>query len=506
MTSAPEIGSVILRCRDLSKIYGSNYAIKSVNFDLKAGEIHALVGENGAGKSTLSKAVAGAVRPSEGSIELFGAKVELTNPKDALDAGVAMVYQETSLVPTMSVAQNIQLGVESRFIRLRTLNKEIQAHLQSMNFNVDPTALGGSLSAAQRQMVEIARAVYHKARIIIFDEPTATLTPSEKKHFFNLVRDLRRRGTGIIYISHALEEVEKISDRVTIMRDGELIKTGPTSGFTRDEIVRLMVGRETGFVPVRNQVQSTEEKLPAERVLTVENVTMGTVVRNMSFSITKGEVTALFGLVGSGRTEIAKIISGALKRRFINGGRILLGDKLIRYRVPPQAVHDGIAYITEDRKQNGFFDTMSITDNIYSGFLASNAGRKPLVERDKAQKMSKEWTKRLSIRAISGDARVVELSGGNQQKVVIAKSLVQNPKVVIFDEPTQGVDVGAIPEIHKFIRDLADSGVAVLVISSYIPEVMSLGDRILVARRGQVVEEFSAAEATQDKILYAALF
>jgi len=506
MTADPQNGAVILRCAGLSKLYGSNYAIRSVNFDLRAGEIHALVGENGAGKSTLSKAIAGAVRPSEGHIELCGNRADLGSPKDALDAGVAMVYQETSLVPTMSVAQNIQLGIEGRFIRLRTLNKVVQAHLQSMNFNVDPTALGSSLSAAQRQMVEIARAVYHQARIIIFDEPTATLTPSEKKHFFNLIRDLRSRGTGIIYISHALEEVEKISDRVTVMRDGALIKTAPTSSLTRDEIVRLMVGRETSFVPVRNLSPVDETRVPAERVLTVENVTMGTVVRNMSFSITKGEVTALFGLVGSGRTEIAKIISGALKRRFINGGRILLGDKLIRYRVPPQAIRDGIAYITEDRKQNGFFDTMSITDNIYAGFLASRAGKRPFVEREKARKMSQEWTKRLSIRAISGDARVVELSGGNQQKVVIAKSLVQNPKVVIFDEPTQGVDVGAIPEIHKFIRDLADSGVAVLVISSYIPEVMTLGDRILVARRGQVVEEFSAAEVTQDKILYAALF
>ena len=506
MTHASEGGSVILRCHELSKAYGSNYAIKSVDFDLKAGEIHALVGENGAGKSTLSKAIAGAVRPSEGHIELFGRRVDLKNPKEALEAGVAMVYQETSLVPTMSVAQNVQLGIESRFIRLRTLNKVIQAHLQSMNFNVDPTALGGSLSAAQRQMVEIARAVYHRARIIIFDEPTATLTPSEKKHFFNLVRDLRRRGTGVIYISHALEEVEKISDRLTVMRDGRLIKTGPTIGFTRDEIVRLMIGRDASLVPVRDQIPTEGEKLPAERVVTVENVTMGTVVRNMSFSITKGEVTALFGLVGSGRTEIAKIICGAQKRRFTNGGRILLHDKLIRYRVPPQAVRDGIAYVTEDRKQNGFFDTMSITENIYSGFLASMAGRKPFVERATAKRMSDVWTKRLSVRAISGDARVVELSGGNQQKVVIAKSLVQSPKVVIFDEPTQGVDVGAIPEIHKFIRDLADDGVAVLVISSYIPEVMSLGDRILVARRGQVVEEFSAVEATQDKILYAALF
>ena len=506
MTSAPEVGSVILRCCDLSKAYGSNFAIKSVNFDLKAGEIHALVGENGAGKSTLSKSIAGAVRPSEGHIELFGKRVDLVNPKEALGAGVAMVYQETSLVPTMSVAQNVQLGIESRFIRLRTLNKVIQAHLQSMNFNVDPTALGSSLSAAQRQMVEIARAVYHNARIIIFDEPTATLTPSEKKHFFNLIRDLRKRGTGIIYISHALEEVEKISDRVTVMRDGALIKTGPTGSFTRDEIVRLMIGREASFVPVRDQARATGDKAPAERVVTVENVTMGTVVRNMSFSITKGEVTALFGLVGSGRTEIAKIIYGANKRRFTNGGRMLLHDKLIRYRVPPQAIRDGIAYITEDRKQNGFFDTMSITDNIYSGYLASAAGQKPLIEPTVARKLSALWTKRLGVRAISGDARVVELSGGNQQKVVIAKSLVQNPKVVIFDEPTQGVDVGAIPEIHKFIRDLADSGVAVLVISSYIPEVMSLADRILVARRGQVVEEFSSAEATQDKILYAALF
>jgi ABC-type sugar transport system ATPase subunit len=355
-------------------------------------------------------------------------------------------------------------------------------------------------------MVEIARAIYNKARIIIFDEPTASLTPEEIVHFFNLVRDLRGRGVGVIYISHALEESLQISDRVTVLRDGKLVITAPTPQLTREKLVRFMIGREISQTHYSHKEgHAARRRERRTKVLTVENVTMGTTVKNMSFSIYAGEVVGIAGLIGSGRTEVAKIIYGALKRNLINGGTIRLHGRPIRYKVPKQAINDGITYITEDRKLNGFFETMVVDDNVYIGKLATRAGWRFLLSRAMRGKLANYWVERLKISTLQRKAKIVELSGGNQQKVVIAKSLVQDPEIVIFDEPTRGVDVGTIPEIHGQIRRLADEGKAVVVISSYLPEVLSISDRILVARLGRIVAEFDAADATEDKIMYAAI-
>jgi ABC-type sugar transport system ATPase subunit len=495
--------TLLVEMAKVTKTYRGVHAIRDVGFDLRAGEVHALVGENGAGKSTLCKVLAGAVQHSAGELRIAGEPVQFRRPHDALDHGIAMVYQETSLVPTMTAAQNIELGHEKLLTRFRSLNIGAQQLLQSMNFHVDPTAYVSTLGAAKKQMVEIARALRSNARIVIFDEPTASLTPEETLHLFNVIDELRAAGLGIIYVSHALEESLKIADRVTVLRDGERVACLDAKRTDRDEIVRHMVGRSLGTAarPEPRRAPGTRRR----RVLEVENLILGNVVKNMSFSAYAGEVLGIAGLIGSGRTETAKIIAGALKRNRIHGGRVLLNGKPVRYRVPKQAIDDGIAYITEDRKLDGYFETMTIAENLHLGQLASRRGGWWL-SAARRRELAKEWSDRLRIKAINADAKIVELSGGNQQKVVVGKSLVAGPEVVIFDEPTRGVDVGAIEEIHQLIRQLADEGKAVIVISSYLPEVLAVSDRILVTRFGRTVAEFSRAEATQEKIMYAAIF
>src|SRR6202046_2640286 len=494
----------VLRVVNGSKIYGGVHAIENIDFDLYAGEVHGLVGENGAGKSTLCKAIAGAIELTSGEYYVDGKPVNFERPRDALAAGICMVYQETSLVPTMTAAQNIELGNEKLITSFKKLNIQAQQLLQSLNFHIDPATPIGLLGTAKRQMVEIARAVYNDARIIIFDEPTASLTPEEIVHFFNLVRDLRARGVAIIYISHALEESLQISDRITVLRDGRLVITAKTSEMTREKLVRHMVGRDIAQTHYAKARDGNMRHNVTEKVLSVENVTMGLVVKNMSFAVYAGEVVGIAGLIGSGRTEIAKVIYGALKRNLINGGTIKLHGKPIRFRVPKQAINAGICYLTEDRKLNGFFETMRIDDNIYIGKLSTKVGGRFLLSRVTRNKLAAYWVDRLKIAALQRKAKIVELSGGNQQKVVIAKSLVQDPSIIIFDEPTRGVDVATIPEIHAQIRRLAEEGKAVVVISSYLPEILAISDRILVARLGRMVAEFDAATATEDGIMYAA--
>jgi simple sugar transport system ATP-binding protein len=494
---------MILTLRNATKLYAGVPAIEGVDFDLARGEIHALAGENGAGKSTLTKVMAGVVTLTSGVMTVDGAEVAPRTPLEARHLGIGMVFQENSLVPTMTVAQNLFLGQEKFYNRTRGIYIAAQQFLQSLNFDVTPTVTVSALGAAKKQMVEIARAVLHRAKIIIFDEPTATLTPEEKKYFFDLVRDLKKRGVSIVFISHALEEALLLADRITILRDGKHVVTDDASKFDRARIVQAMVGRDlsnTLYGARKMTVRPT-----GARILTIQNLKMAPMVKNNSLSVFAGQITGVFGLVGSGRTETFKVVAGVLKRDFIHGGEILLRDKPVRYLVPAPAVRDGIVYVTEDRKIEGFFETSSIARNIYLGLLSKFPGGRWLLSKREANRVGKSWIERLKVRAIGDQAKVVELSGGNQQKVVIAKSLVQEPELIIFDEPTRGVDVGAIVEIHELINRLADEGKAVVVISSYLPEVMALSDRILVSRAGKVVEEFSALEATEEKIMYAAI-
>ena len=500
MSNTPHI---ILELREATKKYAGVPAIDSVNFQLQQGEIHALLGENGAGKSTLTKVMAGVVQLSSGEMLIEGRPVNLRTPLESHQSGIAMVFQETSLVPTMTVAQNLFLGQEKFFNRLRGIYISAQQFLQSLNFDVDPTATVSLLGAAKKQMVEIARAVLNDARIIIFDEPTASLTPEEKKYFFDLVLNLKARGVSIIFISHALEEALLLADRITVLRDGQHVVTDLKDNFDRARIVQAMVGRDLSQTLYGQK--KTHVRPPGECVLSVRNLRMASMVKNNSLSVFAGQVTGVFGLVGAGRTETFKVVAGLIKRDFFHGGEVLLNGKPVRYRVARQAIQDGIAYITEDRKVEGFFETMSIAQNIYMGLMAKVGSVAGWVSQARTQAVGDHWTRLLNVRAISQEVKVIELSGGNQQKVVIAKSLVQNPDVIIFDEPTRGVDVGAIAEIHAEINRLADAGKAVVVISSYLPEVMSLSDRILVAKQGKVVVEFAGNDASQEDIMYAAI-
>ncbi len=497
--------AAILETRQLTKEYRGVPAIRAIDFELREGEIHALLGENGAGKSTLTKIIAGAVEPTSGEILYRGAPVRYASPSAALAAGIAMVFQETSLVPSMTVAQNLYLGDVGFLNRLRGISIAAQQFLQSLNFPVDPAATVASLGAAKRQMVEIARAVHHNALVIIFDEPTAALTPEEKRHFFALMRRLKARGVSIIFISHALEEALAHSDRISILRDGEHVVTGETASFDRESVIRAMVGRTLSSELYDRRRRANQLRPAGEKVLSVQDISMGQLVRNTSFSIYEGQITGVFGLIGSGRTETFKIVAGIDKRDFLRGGEIELRGRPVRYRVPGSAVKDGIVYVTEDRKTEGYFETMSIAENFYAGLLAAGLERLPYVSLREMRALAADWRARLNIRALDKDPRVVELSGGNQQKVVIGKGLIQKPRLVIFDEPTRGVDVGAIAEIHHFISELADQGLAVVVISSYLPEIMNLSDRILVCRQGRIVEELTPADATEERIMYAAV-
>ena len=493
----------IVELRNATKKYAGVPAIENVNFALLPGEIHTLVGENGAGKSTLTKVMAGVVQLTHGKMLINGREARPETPLQALHLGIAMVFQETSLVPTMTVAQNLFLGQEHFFNRLRGIYIAAQQFLQTLQFDVDPTATVSLLGAAKKQMVEIARAVLHKAKVIIFDEPTASLTPEEKKYFFDLVFNLKQRGVSVIFISHALEEALLVSDRITVLRDGKVAVTDLRENFDRSRIVQAMVGRDLSQTLYGQR--KTSVRPAGKRVLSVENLRMAAMVKNNSLSVFAGQITGVFGLVGSGRTETFKVVAGVIKRDIMHGGEILLHDKPVRYLVPAPAVRDGIVYVTEDRKLEGFFETKSISENIYLGLLAKLGGQRKLVSKQEASTVGEQLIKRLNIRAINKGVKAIELSGGNQQKLVIAKSLVQNPELIIFDEPTRGVDVNTITEIHQLINQLADEGKAVVVISSYLPEVMALSDRILVSRMGKVVEEFSALEATEEKIMYAAI-
>lgn len=493
----------IIEMQAVTKHYRGVPAISAVDFSVRLGEVHAIVGENGAGKSTLTKIIAGVTQPSSGVMLFDGKPVTFPTPRDALAAGIAMVFQENSLVPSMTVAQNVFLGDEKFFNRMRGVYIAAQQLMGSLNFGVDPWAKVATLGAAKKQMVEIARAVRQEAKIIIFDEPTASLTPEEIQLFFSLVARLKRRGVTIIFISHAIEEALMIADRITVMRDGQIILCEEAGRLDRDTIIRAMVGRTLSTALYKRREAGTRPAGP--QVLSVQDLSMGNIVRNNAFTVYAGQITGIFGLIGSGRTETAKIIAGILKRRYFHGGEVIYNGQSKRYRVPRQAIKDGIVYITEDRKVEGFFDTMSIAQNLQVAQLAAGPPRALVLRMSEAKDLARSWIEQLQIRAINADAKVAELSGGNQQKVVIARSLVQKPKLIIFDEPTRGVDVGAIAEIHQLINRLADEGMGILLISSYLPEILNLSDRILVSQRGRIVEEFIAGDATEEAIMYAAV-
>ncbi|QKT08821.1 sugar ABC transporter ATP-binding protein [Gordonia sp. X0973] len=494
-------GTPVIALHEVSKRYGGTYALSDVSFDVLPGEIHALVGENGAGKSTLVKIISGAISHDSGKLLVEGQERNFTAPRDSTEAGVAMVYQEGSLVDTMTVAQNLFLGDEDVFNNLGKLNVKARELLESHNFHIRPDAVAGTLGIGQKQMVEIARAVHREAKVVILDEPTASVTPEERLQLFMSMQSLRRRGIGVIFITHMLDEAFEQADRITVLRDGVAQGTVEKADFDHETIVRMMVGRtvEMGRVlPNRER-----DALPA---LQVEDLTLLPVVRNMAFSAYAGEIVGLYGLVGAGRSEVSQIIAGITKRRRLRGGKTRLMGKEVRFRTPRHARKAGIVYITEDRKAAGFFSHLSISQNIYLGHLCSAKWLPPMIRPRERGQVADKYVKQFDVRTLEpSKATVEELSGGNQQKVVLAKGLTRQPLVAIIDEPTRGVDLGTIPEIHAKLRELADSGVAVIVISSYIPEIQALSDRVLVVKNGTVAAEFAPDEATEDRLMFAAV-
>jgi len=497
MSGTDDVREPLVGLANATKRYFGVPAVEDISIEVRAGEIHALVGENGSGKSTVCKLMAGVTSPDEGSVTVGEGEKTFRSPADARSAGVAMVYQEFSLIDTMTVAQNLQLGREPRFFSEQGVLSAAQLTLAELTFPVDPGDLVASLGSAHKQMVEIAKAIGSGARVIMFDEPTATLSPEEKRQLFYVIEKLRDDGIGIVFVSHALEEALEHADRISVLRDGKLILTAEASSLSRDDLVRSMVGRD-----VVAQDRRSRAPVTAEPTLTVRGLGYGNIVRSMSFSVRPGEVVGVAGLVGSGRTETAMVVAGGTKPNRFGGGTIRYKGRPVRFRTPRAAVRSGVVYVTEDRKQDGFFETMNAEENVYLGWLARH-GRWWISGR-RSRELIRSYRESMSIRG-SESVTVKQYSGGNQQKVVIAKAVSTDPDVIIFDEPTRGVDVGAIDSIHRLIRQLADDGKGVVVISSYLPEIFAVSDRILVTKAGRVVAEFDPEFSTEEEILFAAV-
>ncbi len=485
----------VLEMRGITKRFPGVLALDSVDFDLRTGEVHALVGENGAGKSTLMKILSGALRADAGQILIDGQPVSINSPQDAARLGIAMIYQELNLAPHLSAGENIFLGREpltpAGLVDFRRLHEQAQRLLDEVGAQVSSRQRVCELGIGQQQMVEIAKALCQNARFIIMDEPTASLSEAEVERLFRLIRDLKSRGVGIAYISHRLEEIFEIADRVTVLRDGQRVASKPVSETDIHELVRLMVGREVELVYPRRAAKVGDE------VLRVENLSRPPDLFDISFSVRAGEIVGLAGLVGAGRTELARAIFGADPP---TAGTIYVDGRPVIIRSPQDAIRAGIALLTEDRKRDGLCLGLPVRANISLANLGQvmQAG---LLSFTRERALAEGMVKRLDIRVASVDQLARYLSGGNQQKVVLAKWLLTRARVFIFDEPTQGIDVGAKAEIYRLIERLAQDGGAIIFISSYLPELMAMSDRILVMSRGRIVGELSREEATQEKIL-----
>jgi rhamnose transport system ATP-binding protein len=472
----------LLQLTSVTKSFGAVRALKGVSFDLRAGEVHALLGENGAGKSTLIKVITGAHQPDGGSIEIQGQRIAHLTPAAAHKLGVACIYQQPALFPDLTVAENIALRLEKPSIFHRVRWTEMQRRalelLHRLGAEIDPTKEVRQLSMPEQQLVEIACALGAGARIVIMDEPTASLTQKEQHLLFAVVRDLRTHGVGVIYISHRLEEIFALADRVTVLRDGESVGTNPVDAMNEASLIKMMVGREVAAIYPPSESAAGEVVLSLQRVGCAASG-----VREISFDVRAGEIVGLAGLVGAGRTELARIIFGLTPA---DAGEILLLGQRVEIRSPQQAVECGIAYVPEDRRRHGVILEMPIAANITMAVhprLFPGAWLRFGAERA----LALEFIRDLAVKTSGPDAPGASLSGGNQQKVALARWLATKPKLLILDEPTQGVDVGAKAEIHKIIRRLAKGGLAVLMISSDLPEVLGMSDRIAVMRAGTMV-------------------
>ena len=490
----------LLQATSVAKSFAGVHALNDASFELRAGEVHALIGENGAGKSTLIRAFTGALHPDAGTLRVQGETVEHNSPARAHALGIAAIYQQPALFPDLTVAENISLGLEGRglwrrvdWTSRRQRAKELLARAGS---EIDPDRLVDTLSMPEQQIVEIAKAIGARARILIMDEPTASLSDHEVERLFAAIRTLRSEGAGIIYISHRLEEIAAIADRVTVLRDGCTIATREVTDVTPGELIRMMVGRDLSAVFPKRSVRIGEPVLELRRL---SSAALG--VRDVSFTVRAGEIFGLAGLVGSGRTEVAQLLFGLVQP---DGGEVLLNGNPIHPRTPGEAIAHGIAYVPEDRRQHGVILSLPLTANTTLATLGS-VSRRGLIDTDRECAITQRYVDRLSIRTPSVHTEAGSLSGGNQQKVAISRWLTADPGVIILDEPTQGVDVGSKSEIHSIMVDLAEQGKAILMISSELPEILGMSDRIAVMHSGSIAGVLERSEATQPKILSLAL-
>ncbi len=492
------MGHRILSMEKIDKRFTGVHALKQVSFDLEEGEIHALVGENGAGKSTLMKILVGINPKDSGEIHYLDHLFNPRDPKHAMEMGIGIVHQELNMMDHLTVAQNIFIGRESTqfkgiLLDKREQNRRAEELFRRLKMNIDPTEQLSRLTVGKQQMVEIAKAVSHSLRILILDEPTAALTDAEIAELFTIMRDLSSRGVGMIHISHRLDEIHQIADRVTVLRDGELVDTKKISEVTKQQIINMMVGRV-----IYEQPKSKSNVPPdAPVVLKVTRLNAGKLVRDVSFELRRGEILGFSGLIGAGRTETARAIFGADE---VQSGTIEIDGRRVSIESPVDAVSHGLGYLSEDRKRYGLAVNLSVKDNLvmatYDDFMSGL-----FVHARKIQKVSEDYIDRLNIKTPSLEQLLRNLSGGNQQKVVVAKWLIRNCDILIFDEPTRGIDVGAKSEIYTLMNELVREGKSIIMISSELPEILRMSDRIVVMCEGRITGELAIENASQEAIM-----
>jgi rhamnose transport system ATP-binding protein len=488
----------ILRMTNIVKNFAGVRALRGVDFDLYPGEVHAILGENGAGKSTLIKVITGVHQPNDGEIYLDGQQVHFANPLESRQHGIAAIYQEPSLFPDLDIAENIFVGRQpmgaGRRVAWVQMYRGATELLDSLGVDLSPKTKARDLSVAQQQMVEIARALSVNAKILIMDEPTSSLTLAEVEDLFRITRKLRQAGTAIVFISHRLEDLFELADRVTVLRDGSYVGTRPMEGATTEELIQMMVGRTLSDLFPKQEVEA------GEVALKVEGLTLPGVFADVSFELRKGEILGMAGLVGAGRTDVARAIFGITSA---TSGKIEIDGQVVKITNPQQAMSLGLAYVPEDRQHHGLVLPMNLSQNITLPILSEYAKGGWLNRKEELQSAQQAATQ-MAVKASSLWQKARELSGGNQQKLVLAKWLSTHPRILMLDEPTRGIDVGTKAAVHGLMSELASQGMAILMISSELPEILGMSDRIIVMREGRVTGHFARAEATQEKIMLAA--
>ena len=493
-----KMDNLLISMEGIEKSFPGVKALDQCRFELRAGEVHALVGENGAGKSTMMKVLSGIYAKDAGHIYYKGKEVDISSPRAAQDLGISIIHQELNLMPHLTLAQNIFIGREPRrglnfLLDEPTLNKQTAELFASMHLKLNPQTRVSNLTIAKQQMVEIAKALSFNSEVLIMDEPTAALTEAEIEDLFKFIRDLRARGAGIIYISHRLEELKQISDRVTVMRDGHYIDTVNTNEATTDQIISMMVGRT-----IYEATPELPEEPTNEVVLEVKDLNQGSMLQDINFHLKKGEILGFAGLMGAGRTEVARAVFGADP---IDSGEIFVRGQQVEIRTPEQAVWHGIGYLSEDRKRYGLALGLEVKENVAMAALDKFLGFLGWVNKSQIRSTAKHHIDELEIKTPSAEQKVKNLSGGNQQKVVIGKWLTADTDILIFDEPTRGIDVGAKSEIYRLLNDLAKQGKSIIMISSELPEILRMSHRVVVMCEGRITGELPIAEATQEKIM-----